>query len=68
MSNRKKYNNVHVWDVTFYKSDDDGNELLNEDGSIMLFTAPNVDFCSTLDHVQESDLDEGDTTLNHWRH
>jgi hypothetical protein len=27
-----EYNNVAVCNITFYKFDDDGNELLNEDG------------------------------------
>ena len=32
----RKYN-IGVWDIQFYKSDDDGNELLNPDGSVKLF-------------------------------
>ena len=39
MSEDKKMN-VCVWDVRFYMNDDDGNELLNDDGSVKLFTAP----------------------------
>lgn len=35
--------NVCVWDVRFYLNDDDGNEVLNEDGSVKLFTAPSLD-------------------------
>ena len=31
-----KYN-IGVWDIQFYKTDDDGNELLNPDGSVKLF-------------------------------
>lgn len=31
-----KYN-IGVWDIQFYKTDDDGNELLNSDGSVKLF-------------------------------
>ena len=34
--------NVCVWDVRFYLNDDDGNELLNDDGSVKLFTAPDL--------------------------
>ena len=29
--------NIGVWDIQFYKTDDDGNELLNSDGSVKLF-------------------------------
>tara|TARA_R110000803_G_scaffold74496_2_gene138527 strand:+ start:1464 stop:1793 length:330 start_codon:yes stop_codon:yes gene_type:complete len=38
----KKYNtvNVHQQIVTFYKSDDDGNTLKNDDGSTKTFVAP----------------------------
>ena len=32
-----EYNNVSVCNITFYKFDDDGNELLNEDGTIKEF-------------------------------
>ena len=31
-----KYN-IGVWDIQFYKTDDNGNELLNSDGSVKLF-------------------------------
>tara|TARA_B100001939_G_C16713460_1_gene518071 strand:- start:315 stop:539 length:225 start_codon:yes stop_codon:yes gene_type:complete len=31
-----KYN-ICVWDIQFCKTDDDGNELLNPDGSVKLF-------------------------------
>ena len=57
----KEYNNVGVWEhtVTFYKKDDDGNELLNDDGSVKIFTAPSLDFVSyNYDMVEVSDLEE----------
>ena len=28
---------IGVWDIQFYKVDEDGNELLNDDGSVKLF-------------------------------
>jgi len=28
---------VNVYDITFYKSDDDGNEVLNKDGTTKVF-------------------------------
>ena len=28
---------ICVWDIQFYKVDEEGNELLNEDGSVKLF-------------------------------
>ena len=56
-----KYNNVGVWEhtVTFYKNDDDGNELLNDDGTVKIFTAPSLDFVSyAYDMVEVNDLEE----------
>jgi hypothetical protein len=32
----EKYN-LEVWDITFYKTDEDGEPLVNEDGSVKLF-------------------------------
>ena len=32
-----KVYDICVWDIQFYKKDDDGNELLNDDGSVKLF-------------------------------
>ena len=29
--------NLEVWDITFYKVDEDGEPLVNEDGSVRLF-------------------------------
>ena len=57
----KEYNNVSVYEhiVTFCRHDDDGNELLNNDGSVKTFTAPKLDFVSyAYDMVEVSDLEE----------
>ena len=29
---------IGVYNITFYKYDEDGNEVLNEDGSVKIFT------------------------------
>ena len=52
----KKYS-IAVWNVQFYKIDEDGNELLNEDGSVKLFT-PNrdIDVSWVSDSVYEEDV------------
>ena len=52
----KKYS-IAVWDIQFYKVDEDGNELLNEDGSVKLFT-PNrdIDVSWVSDSVYEEDV------------
>lgn len=50
----KEYS-IAVWDVQFYKIDEDGNELLNDDGSVKLFTeGANGD----LSHIAEQVTDE----------
>jgi|TARA_R110000803_G_scaffold43309_1_gene92472 hypothetical protein len=48
----KKNMNVCVWDVRFYMNDDDGNELLNDDGSVKLFTAPDLNLDVIVQHVE----------------
>lgn len=56
MSDDKKYT-VFVWDIQFYKVDEDGNELLNDDGSIKLFTqARDIDLSWIADSVSENDI------------
>lgn len=56
MSDDKKYT-VFVWDIQFYKVDEDGNELLNDDGSIKLFTQTrDIDLSWIADSVSENDI------------
>jgi hypothetical protein len=50
-----EYNNVAINRITFYKFDDDGNELLNEDGTIKEFDLKSVRF-KPLEYLCE-DLD-----------
>ena len=33
----EEMNDICVWDIQFCKKDEDGNELLNDDGSVKLF-------------------------------
>jgi hypothetical protein len=53
-----EYNNVAVCNITFYKFDDDGNELLNEDGTIKEFDLKFTRF-KPLEYLCE-DLDAND--------
>jgi len=54
----KKYS-IEVWDIQFYKVDEDGNELLNEDGSTKLFTeGGNMDVSYLAKHLTDDDLFE----------
>jgi hypothetical protein len=53
-----KYN-IGVWDIQFYKKDDDGNNLLNSDGSIKLFTVvTDIDLSHISEYVEDEDLEE----------
>ena len=52
----KEYS-IAVWDIQFYKVDEDGNELLNEDGSVKLFTeGSNMDLSYIAEHVTDDEL------------
>ncbi len=33
------YNNIAVWDLLFYRCDDDGNELKDENGKVITYRA-----------------------------
>ena len=49
--------NIAVWDIQFYKVDEDGNELLNEDGSVKLFTdGGNMDLSYVGAYVTDDEL------------
>ena len=50
---------ICVWDIQFCKKDDDGNELLNSDGSIKLFTVvTDIDLSHISEYVEDEDLEE----------
>ena len=52
----KEYS-IAVWDIQFCKVDEDGNELLNEDGSVKLFTeGGNGDLSYIAEHVTDDEL------------
>jgi hypothetical protein len=54
----KEYS-IAVWDIQFYKVDEDGNELLNEDGSVKLFSPTrDIDVSWVSDSVYEEDVKE----------
>ena len=54
----KKYS-VEVWDIKFYKVDENGDELLNDDGSVKLFSPTrDIDVSWISDSVYEEDVEE----------
>ena len=42
-----KYNNIAVWDLTFYRLDDEGNPLEDKEGKVITYDVKNYD-CSYL--------------------
>ena len=49
---------IGVWDLTFYLMDDDGEEVLNNDGTVKMFDAPELDCGWIVDSVEFDDLEE----------
>jgi len=50
---------IGVWDLQFFKVDEDGNELLNKDGSIKLFRDNGeLDVGYLTDGLEDDDLEE----------
>lgn len=60
---RKKYEkavfDICLWDLQFYKTDFEGNEIKNKDGSIKLFTVVrDIDLSHISEYVEHEDLEE----------
>ena len=54
----KEYS-IAVWDIQFYKVDKNGDELLNDDGSVKLFTSSrNMDFSWVAESADANELEE----------
>ena len=54
----ESHTHICVWDIQFYKVDEDGNEVRNEDGTVKLFTAPKLDYAYLFEYVEDDDLEE----------
>jgi hypothetical protein len=50
----EKFNNVGLWDITFYRLNDEGNPY-KKNGKVVLYDTDS-DFADTLDWVQLEDL------------
>ena len=55
---KHSYPNVGLWDCMFYLLDDDGNELMDDEGKVIIFTAPHVDYAGVFDYITVHDLEE----------
>jgi hypothetical protein len=54
---KKEYNNIAVWDLTFYRADDDGNILEDEDGEIITYRVENYDASYLAEGLDIDDLE-----------
>ena len=52
---KKKYY-INVWECLFYKVDEDGNELRDDNGNVILYEAPKLDYSSNSEFVEDDDL------------
>tara|TARA_R100000656_G_scaffold114254_1_gene86636 strand:+ start:31 stop:213 length:183 start_codon:yes stop_codon:yes gene_type:complete len=52
-----EYNNIAVWDLTFYKCDDDGNELKDQNGKVKTFRAE-IDCQYLAEGLEVNDLEQ----------
>jgi hypothetical protein len=53
-----KKSTIEVWTVEFYKIDEDGNELLDQDGNIRLFVSDTLDYSDLTTGLEDDDLEE----------
>ena len=49
---------IGVWDMLFYRVDEDGNEELNEDGDIKLYRARWYDTSHLVEGIEFIDLED----------
>ena len=52
-----KYNNIAVWDLTFYRLDDEGNPLTDKDGKVITYDVENYDCSYLADGLDVKDLE-----------
>ena len=60
MTTKENYT-PQVYDVLYYLSDDDGNEMLDENGNVKLFTNPSGHIggdCDLAEGIEAEDLNE----------
>ena len=55
---KKENYDIAVWNCTFCLYDEEGNEVLNEDGSVKIFDAPDLDWSHIAEYVELEDLEE----------
>ena len=53
-----EYNNIAIWDLTFYKADDDGNALKDDQGKVITYRVENYDTSYLAEGLDVDDLEE----------
>jgi len=53
-----KYKNIGVWEVTFYRHDDEGNELKDDKGEVIIYRADDLTVDDLTDDLELDDLKE----------
>ena len=52
------YKNIGVWEVTFYRHDDNGNQLKDAEGKVIKYRADDLTIDDLLDGLELEDLTE----------
>ena len=55
---KPEHNNIAVWDLTFYRLDDEGNALEDADGKVITYRAGNYDTSWLTDGLEVDGLEE----------
>ena len=53
-----EYNNIAVWDLTFYRLDDEGNTLTDKEGKVITYEVKNYDCSYLAEGLDVADLIE----------
>ena len=54
----KEYNNIAVWDLTFYRQDEEGNALKDDNGNVITYRVENYDSSYLAEGLDIDDLEE----------
>lgn len=55
-----EYNSIAVWDITFYRLDDEGNPLKNKEGKVITYNVKNYDCSYLAEGLDIDDLEENE--------
>ena len=58
-----EYNNIAVWDLTFYRLDDEGNPLTDKEGKVITYEANHYDCSYLAEGLDVADLIEKENEL-----